>query len=253
MDAEARIGYPKLQEKSLSNQVYEILRDQILHNRLLPGDPLLIREVSEELGVSATPAREALAKLNAEGLVDSVPNKTARVAAVTEGAVRQVFEARKLVEPYCFAAAAKAASSDTELKRRMRRLRRLIAEVRDFVATDCDSPDVRDESIRIGQDLQSVVEVGTRNPLLRKVDQLVTNQSVRMRWFRETIARSSAEVLLIDCDEHLAIIDAMLDCDVERTQRMVLKHLENGELRTLQAVNDKESKQHVPGGAHGPA
>lgn len=75
------------------------LRDLILHGDLAAGTRLGEVELAERLGVSRTPVREALTRLAAEGLVEIVPNRGARVASFTVDELEAVFEVRAALEP----------------------------------------------------------------------------------------------------------------------------------------------------------
>ena len=75
------------------------LRDAILGGRLLPGDPLVISTLAKELGVSATPLREALGRLAAEGLVEMQAHGSARVATVDLSEAVEIYELRQVLEP----------------------------------------------------------------------------------------------------------------------------------------------------------
>lgn len=85
---------------SSSVGAYERLRDEIVSWRLTPGTPLSETEFAERLGVSRTPLRAALARLTLEGLVESVPGKTAVVSAVSAETVRDLFELRYALETH---------------------------------------------------------------------------------------------------------------------------------------------------------
>lgn len=67
--------------------------------RLQPGDPLVISTLAKELGVSATPLREALGKLAAEGLVEMQAHGSARVATVDLREAVEIYELRQVLEP----------------------------------------------------------------------------------------------------------------------------------------------------------
>lgn len=75
------------------------LRDLILHGDLPAGARLGEVELAERLGVSRTPVREALGRLAAEGLVELVPNRGARVASWSLAELEGVFELRATLEP----------------------------------------------------------------------------------------------------------------------------------------------------------
>ncbi len=84
---------------SVPERVYAILREQILAGDLEPESRLHQEGISAELGVSRTPVREAIARLAAEGLVELLANRGARVAAVRPGDMEAAYVARLGIEP----------------------------------------------------------------------------------------------------------------------------------------------------------
>ena len=88
------------------------VRGLILRGEYAPGARLGEVELAEALGVSRTPVREALRQLAAEGLVELVPNKGARVIAWTPGELEQVFDLRAQVEGFAAHQAALRATDD---------------------------------------------------------------------------------------------------------------------------------------------
>ncbi len=95
-----------------SDSAVDGVRGLILRGEYAPGDRLGEVELAETLGVSRTPVREALRQLAAEGLVELVPNKGARVIAWTPGELEQVFELRAQVEGFAAHQAALRATDD---------------------------------------------------------------------------------------------------------------------------------------------
>ncbi|MEO9650209.1 MAG: GntR family transcriptional regulator [Roseobacter sp.] len=83
---------------TLSGQVVERLRNWILLGELAPGEVLVERVLSEKLGVSRTPMREALRLLGSEGLIDMVPNRRPRVADPTLSEILELLEVHSLLE-----------------------------------------------------------------------------------------------------------------------------------------------------------
>lgn len=75
------------------------LREAILNGRVQPGDALVISSLAKELGVSATPLREALGRLAAEGLVEMQAHGSARVASVDLAEAIEIYELRQVLEP----------------------------------------------------------------------------------------------------------------------------------------------------------
>ncbi|WP_235860779.1 MULTISPECIES: GntR family transcriptional regulator [Peptoniphilus] len=86
-------------KKSLSNLVYRNLKEKILKNILLPGDKLIEMEIASNLGVSRTPVREALKKLEEDGLVTSFPRKSFIVSKISVKEAKNLYIVRKSLEP----------------------------------------------------------------------------------------------------------------------------------------------------------
>ena len=82
----------------LRDTVFQYLRRCILTGEMKPGDRLLEIKLAETLGVSRTPIREAIKKLEQEGLVNIVPRKGAEVANITSKSLSDVLEVRRALE-----------------------------------------------------------------------------------------------------------------------------------------------------------
>src|SRR5262245_30353865 len=82
----------------LAPTVYEALRRDILEREFDPGEPLTEQGLSERYGVSRTPVREALAKLERDRLVRVVPKKGAFVRSVSHDDVRELYQIREVLE-----------------------------------------------------------------------------------------------------------------------------------------------------------
>lgn len=84
----------------------EVIRDAIIDGRLAPGERLKEEELARELGLSRTPIREALAVLQAEGLVDMAPNRGATVREHDAADLDDLYRLRALLEGYAAGRAA---------------------------------------------------------------------------------------------------------------------------------------------------
>lgn len=82
----------------LRDVVFNTLREAILRGELKPGERLMEIQLANKLGVSRTPIREAIRKLELEGLVLMIPRKGAEVAQITEKSLRDVLEVRRVLE-----------------------------------------------------------------------------------------------------------------------------------------------------------
>jgi DNA-binding GntR family transcriptional regulator len=116
----------------LRERVYAYLRSAILNGNILPEGRLVEEVVARELGVSRTPVREALHKLEREGLIEHVPNRGFTVTRETEGQVAEIFEIRAILEGYILRIACERATDDflSELKALLNKAEQCLAESR---------------------------------------------------------------------------------------------------------------------------
>ncbi|MFD8971602.1 GntR family transcriptional regulator [Streptomyces sp. NPDC059593] len=82
---------------TLRQQIADALRDEVLAGRLQPGEEFTVKQIAEQYGVSATPVREALVDLCAQGLLDSDQHRGFRVHQYSVDDYRRMVEARMLV------------------------------------------------------------------------------------------------------------------------------------------------------------
>ena len=85
----------------LRDVVFNTLRQAILRGELKPGERLMEIQLANKLGVSRTPIREAIRKLELEGLVSIIPNKGAYVTGITRKDVEDIYAIRSLLEGLC--------------------------------------------------------------------------------------------------------------------------------------------------------
>lgn len=96
----------------LRDVVFNTLRKAILKGELAPGERLMEKQLAEKMGVSRTPIREAIRKLELEGLVIMVPRKGAEVAKITEKDIRDVLVVRASLESLAVRLACQNMSSE---------------------------------------------------------------------------------------------------------------------------------------------
>lgn len=83
-----------------NDMVYNVLKEQIVTGELMPGERITVMQCAEELGVSAMPVREALKRLQQEGLVKITPHAGAQVIKCDKRQFSEIVEIRNLIEPY---------------------------------------------------------------------------------------------------------------------------------------------------------
>lgn len=113
-----------IQYKSLNQLAYESIHAEILDGKLSPGTRIKQEELTERLGVSRTPVREALRRLGTEGLIQFVRRNVAIVSAIPRKRIEEIFELRILLEGH----AAERASEVVDQKA-LEKMRRMIQEM----------------------------------------------------------------------------------------------------------------------------
>lgn len=88
----------KLQVESLTDKVYNILKQKIIDKELPPGTRLVDSQLAEEYGISRTPMRDAIRKLAEDGLVTSYSNRGYCVFKPTQKDIEEIFEIRLMVD-----------------------------------------------------------------------------------------------------------------------------------------------------------
>ncbi|MFJ3226031.1 GntR family transcriptional regulator [Streptomyces sp. NPDC086783] len=102
---------------TLRQQIADALRDEVLAGRLQAGQEFTVKEIAEQYGVSATPVREALVDLSAQGLLDSVQHRGFRVHEYSLDDYRGMIEARSMITDGIFRSLAGGSMKDADKPR----------------------------------------------------------------------------------------------------------------------------------------
>lgn len=212
--------------------VYERLKGDIESLRLRPGAKLSEIQLGEELGASRTPVREAIRRLAQEGLVDFVPGEVARVAAISLGGVRALFEFRMLLEPRAVTAVATAGASDERVLGPFRDLLERLEEFdASFRALDTAAQTRSyQEFYDLTEGFDQAVIAACRNPYLARTIRDLRSQTVRLR----NISHSGPRRMLTSLEEHRAMLKAITQGDARAAKAACRHHL----AQTLQALID---------------
>jgi len=185
----------------LRDVVFNTLRQAILKGELKPGERLLEIALAERLGVSRTPVREAMRKLEQEGLVVMIPRRGAQVASITEKDLNDVLEVRIALENVAIEKACKLITEEE--------LGRLWVAAKEFEKTKAEGNLVR----------------------LAEADVA----------FHEIIYQASDNKRLnLLVSEHEELVKAIREGDVQKAQDISFHHLENQRMaiiRTIRAEN----------------
>ena len=197
----------------LRDVVFNTLRQSILIGELKPGERLMEIHLANRLGVSRTPIREAIHKLEREGLVTITPRRGAEVAQITEKSMNDVLEVRQALDALCVELACDRITEEgTEA------LRKACDHFEQCVNTG-DSKRISQADVA----LHDIIVQATGN---QRLIQLVNNLSEQMYRYRfEYIKDSSQHQTLVN--EHRIIYQSIVRKDKETAAAAARTHIDN--------------------------
>ena len=198
---------------SLRRRIFSQIQNDILNGVYEPGDNLIETKLSEELGVSRTPVREALRQLELEGLVQSVPNKGVTVKGVSAEDIRDIYTIRMLIEGL---AARWAAEKITPQE---------LEELKEAVDLE--------EFYTMKNDYGRLLKLDTRfHDIIFKASKsmpLMHTLSTFHHYVQKArkISMSSPNRAMEVLTEHKAIMQAIIDKDADRAEKLTTEHVRN--------------------------
>lgn len=215
----------------LRDVVFKTLRQGILTGELKPGERLMEIHLANKLGVSRTPIREAIRKLELEGLVTMIPRRGAEVAQITEKSMNDVLEVRRSMDALCVELACERITEEA--------LQELDSAC-DAFAEAVKTKDIR----RIAQAdvaLHDIIVQATGN--LRLV-QLINNLSEQMYRYRfEYLKDISRHQSLIQ--EHRIIFEAIKARNKEAASSAAKLHIDNQAKAIIEQIRLEKEKTYV--------
>ena len=202
--------------KPLRDIVFENLREAILEGKLEPGQRLMEVQLAEQLGVSRTPVREAIRKLELEGLVIMLPRKGAYVANVSLKDIIDVLEIRASLEGLA-ALLATERIRDEELTK----LKKIAGEFEKMLINNEDI----DVLLKKDVEFHECIFNATNN---KKLVQLINSLWEQVYRFRVTYV-SDVDMPSKIIEEHKNIVDAISKGDPELAQKHAIEHIERAE------------------------
>jgi len=215
--------------KPLRELVLEAIREAIKNGSLQPRERLMEIQLADELGVSRTPVREALRKLELEGFIVMVPRKGAYVSDLTMKDIADVFEIRAALEGL---AAALAAERITEEELEI--MERLLVEKGEAINLD----DI-EKLVAVDTKFHEAMYKASRNERLSAIISNLREQIQRFRLTSLSVPGRKNDSL----KEHCGLLEAIQGRDIQLARQLAQEHIENAE----NVLIDSLKKGTIPG------
>lgn len=215
----------------LREVVCETLRDAVRRGILQPGERLMEIQLAEDLGVSRTPVREAIRKLEMEGYVIMMPRRGTYVADLSIRDINEVFEIRTSLESLASGLAAERINEDE-----LEKLQRLLVEIGAYIKSgDMES------IVRTDTEFHDLLYQASRNTRLAGIISNLREQLTRFR----TTSMSFPGRLKATLEEHRKIVEAIAQGDEKAARKAAEHHMEKSEQTLLASMKAKEKKDIV--------
>ena len=197
---------------SLANQVYDIIEEKILNVVYPQGEILSESRLSDELGVSRTPVREAMTRLENENLIASSPSGTV-VLGITDRDVDDMFLVKSVLEPVVgrLAAANRTAKQLEQM--------RDILEQQEFYTGKSNTERVKN----LDTGFHDIMYTASGSPTFQAILSSVHHKLMKYRKDSLNIENRSQRVM----SEHTAIYEAIKAQDEDLVEKLVKEHLQN--------------------------
>ena len=210
----------------LRDLVFNTLRQAILKGELKPGERLMEIQLAEKLGVSRTPIREAIRKLELEGLVLMIPRRGAEVAKISHKSLQDVLEVRGALEELATDLACQRIDEEqlAALHEAEDRFKKAVATSTEMEIAEADEA------------YHDIIYNATGN---KRLIQMINNLREQMYRYRlEYIKDEAQRGTLIN--EHEKILEAIRIRDIIRAKALMKEHIDNQEMTVSKNLNEQE-------------
>ncbi|WP_231604793.1 GntR family transcriptional regulator [Crateriforma conspicua] len=221
--------------KTHASRAYQHLRSKLISGEFEPGTRLLYGPIGKEIGISATPVREAAGQLANEGLLELIPKIGAVVCQINRQELVDIYEVRLAIEPYAARLAAQRASPQ-----QVRRLEGHVTRMRELTDQLLGSSKEFAGKRIVGQFEKSdyafhmeVIAASGNQAMVRTAGQ----SHALTRVFGVRRHRYDATSMRATCEDHEAILDAIRASSAINASTAATTHIENGLARSLAALD----------------
>ena len=203
-----------------TDSAYDYIKEKIISGEYPPMSDLSEDKLQKELNISRTPVREAILRLEKEDFVYVYPRKGTIITDVTQDLIEDIYQVRRLIEPEMVVSSMHQIDKDW-----LRDMRRRFLEPDPAL----EGEQLRRYYISLDTELHSYIMAGCPNRYMRGMMRNIYDQRLRIACSRADDADDGTT------EEHVAILDALLEGDKEELERTLALHLEQSKERTIRS------------------
>ncbi|MEA3359814.1 MAG: GntR family transcriptional regulator [Thermodesulfobacteriota bacterium] len=204
-----------VKKENLGNQVFEQLKEMIFNGEFPLGERIIESEVADSIGISRTPVREALHKLEAEKLLVHLPKGGYVVKGMSLSEIKETFDIRVILESFAGFLAAKRCNDKEILP-----LEKKLEEFEEYLVKN----DLK-ELTRINTEFHELLYALSKSPKLIK---MINGLRDDIFLFRE-ILLDSMKMAGLSHDDHKEMIKAIKNREAKKVERLIKEHILRGE------------------------
>jgi DNA-binding GntR family transcriptional regulator len=208
--------------RELNQQAYDEIRRRILNGEFLPSSPISEYQLAAALNISRTPVREAIKRLEKEGLLWSIPNKGTFVTELSAHDIMEIYQVREALEGM---ASRLAAEQMSEMD-----IQRIEKEI--TLLHELQSTDRVDEIFQCDIRLHKLIIASTRNFRLGAILTTLDDQMHRIR----VIFSQTPDWVQAVIQEHTTLVEKIKTHDGEGAENAMVQHLRSACDRSVQIV-----------------
>ncbi len=209
---------------NLRGQTYKILKNMIITREILPGKKIIEETLAQEIGVSRTPIREALFRLEHEGIVEIIPRRGAFVVKQSKDDIIEIMQIREVLEALTVRLATPLLEKSDILK-----LRSCLETLRATPEEERHVIEYNDSEL----EFHGMLLAKCPNQMLKQMMGMV-NARLQIIRLRTVVLPGRAQKSL---DEHAAILEMIEKGNAEGAERMMRKHVISVRTMTLENID----------------
>lgn len=209
--------------KQLKEKAYDMIKQEILSNRLESGQYLEEKMLCDMVGASRTPIRESINMLEQENLVQTIPGKGVFVTTISVQSIKELFQMRRMLEPLALQMAYENLNIDILLSYR----NKFMVEVEN-----------KNYSLlhQLDYEFHNYINDNSRNEYMIRFLRILSDNFQRVR----TQPFYAEKRTLGGTREHLILIDLLIDQNIEGAKNFLIEHITNTEKYYFKSLSSNE-------------